>query len=315
MNAKERFAQFMAGQQYTDGVPAAFFQHFGPECRHGQAALNAQLDFYRETGMDMVKIMFDDIYPKITNIRAAVDWRNIPAFQRDDPVFTQQIELARSVVRAVDGQAPVFQTIFSPFVSAGCAASPIERWDELVTPHFAEDPAAMRSALDRIGALLGEFARDIAATGIDGFYVSIQGGEHGRYSQEFFNTWFKPTDLAFLQALQATGKLVFIHICGTGMRLADYYDYPADIINLAVHGNGITLQQAAQRFGRPIMGGLDNNGLIRTGTEAQIKDEVFRVLREAPPHVMLGADCTIPQPTPRQNLRWAVEAAHAFGRN
>lgn len=314
MNSRERFTQFLSGTAYSDGVPAAFFQHFAPSARHGQAALNAQLSFYRCTGMDMVKLMFDDIYPKITTVREAADWRNIPEFRRDDPVFTQQIELARQMVRTVGGEAPVFQTIFTPFVSAGCAVSPILEWDKVVTPHFAQDPEAMREGLEKIGRRLSEFAREIAETGIDGFYVSVQGGEYGRYSQEFFNTWFKPVDLAFLNALKATGKLVFIHICGVDMRLDDYKDYPADIINLAMEGNGLTLRGAQELFGRPIMGGLDNNGVICTGTEREIRAEVDRVLRGAPGDIMLGADCTIPAQVPRQNLRWAVEAAHEFSR-
>lgn len=313
MNARDRFAQFLAGDPFTQGVPAAFFQHFSPACRHGQAALDAQLHFFEGTGMDMVKIMFDDIYPKITNIRTAADWRDIPVFQRDDPVFTRQLELARQIVDHTRQKAYVFQTIFSPFVSAGCAVSPILEWDKLVTPHFAEDPAAMAEGLQTISGVLAQFAQEVAATGIDGFYVSIQGGEYGRYSQEFFGTWFKPIDVAFLQALVATGKLVFLHICGTDMRLKDYYDYPGHIVNLALRGNQITLAQAQQRFGRPIMGGLDNNGAICTGSEAQIKAEVTAALQSAPPHVMLGADCTIPQSAPLQNLRWAVEAAHTFG--
>lgn len=312
VNSRERFAQFLSGTPYSDGVPAAFFQHFDPSARHGQAALDAQLNFYRRTGMDIVKLMFDDIYPKITTVKEAADWRDIPEFQADDPVFTRQIELARRVVEAVGGEAPVFQTIFTPFVSAGCAVSPILEWDSVVTPHFAEDPQAMREGLEKICTRLTQFAGQIAETGIDGFYVSVQGGERGRYSQEFFNSWFKPIDIAFLNGLKATGKLIFMHICGVGMRLDDYKDYPADLINLAMEGNGLTLNTAREFFGRPIMGGLDNNGVISTGTEQQIRAEVRRVLQEAPADIMLGADCTIPAHVPLQNMGWAIEEAHKF---
>lgn len=312
MDARQRFSEFLAGQGYTQGVPAAFFQHFGPGARHGQAALNAQLEFFEATGMDMFKIMFDDIYPPIPGIRTAADWRDLPAFRRDDPVFTQQLDLARQVVARAGRRAYVFQTIFTPFVSAGCAVSGLVDWDEKISPHFLLDPEAVRSALKTIGGVLEGFAQDLAATGIDGFYVSVQGGERARYPRAFFEEWLKPLDLAFLRALQATGKLVFIHFCGTGMRLEEYFDYPGDIVNLAVHGNGISLAGAAERFCRPVMGGLDNTGVICTGGEAAIRDEVERTLRAGPAGAMLGADCTIPQTVPVEHLRWAVEAAHAY---
>lgn len=314
MESKRRFDQFLAGAPFTNGVPAAFFQHFRPDQRHGQAALRAQMDFARATGMDMIKIMFDDIYPKITTVREPADWAALPEFSQDDPVFTRQIELARQVVETVGGEVPVFQTIFSPFVSAGCAISPIEEWDAIVTPHFEQDPDAMTTALTNIAGVLGEFARRIARTGIDGFYVSLQGGEYDRYSQEFFLRRFKPLDLLLLNALRETGKLVFLHICGTNMRLEDYFDYPGDIVNLAVHGNKITLAEAQKEFGRPIMGGLDNNGAIVNGSRAEIEADVRRTLQNAPVGIMLGADCTIPRQVPWEHMAWAVQAAHDFKR-
>lgn len=117
MNKRQRIDQFLARQPYTDGIPAAFFQHFEPTQRHGTAAVEAQLDFYRATDMDMMKIMFDDIYPKFA-VKNPEDWRHVPDFSPNDPVFTQQIEVADRLVNAVGKETYVFQTIFSPFVSA-----------------------------------------------------------------------------------------------------------------------------------------------------------------------------------------------------
>lgn len=312
MDARERFSEFLAGQGYTGGVPAAFFQHFAPGLRHGQAALEAQLGFFEATGMDMLKIMFDDIYPQIPGIHSPADWARIPTFRRSDPVFTQQIDLARQVVERAGKKAYVFQTIFTPYVSAGCSVSGLVDWDEIISPHLLLDPEAVCAGLQKICGVLAGFAQDLAATGIDGFYVSVQGGERARYPRSFFRQWLKPIDLAFLNALRSTGKLVFIHFCGVGMRLEEYLDYPGDVVNLAVHGNGVSLAGAAGLFRRPVMGGLDNTGVICTGTEAQIRAEVERTLRAAPAGVMLGADCTIPREVPAEHLRWAVEAAHAF---
>jgi uroporphyrinogen decarboxylase len=67
-------------------------------------------------------------------------------------------------------------------------------------------------------------------------------------------------------------------------------------------------------FNRPVMGGLDRLGVIATGSEAQIRTEVELVLRHAPERFILGADCTVPAETPWQNLRAAIQAAHAWQR-
>ena len=165
MIKRKRMDQFLAGESYTDGIPAAFFQHFDASKRHGDAAVEAQMNFFRETDMDFMKIMFDDIYPKFS-VEKPEDWRHVPDFSPDDPVFTQQIEVAQKLVDKVGKEAYVFQTIFSPFVSAGCAVSPIPVWDSIVTPHFREDPEAMREGLTKIGNTLAAFAHNIAKTDI-----------------------------------------------------------------------------------------------------------------------------------------------------
>ena len=311
MIKRARMDQFLAQKEYTDGIPAAFFQHFDPSQRHGQAAVDAQHGFYRATDMDFLKIMFDDIYPKFT-VTKPEDWRHVPDFSPQDPVFTQQIELAARLVDEVGKEAYVFQTIFSPFVSAGCAVSPIPTWDEIVTPHFREDPQAMTEGLTKIGRTLAAFAQDIAKTGIDGFYVSLQGGEYRRYSEEFFDTWFKPMDLLLLDALVATGKKVILHICGINMRLESYYDYPGDIVNMACVDNGIPLAQAKRSFGRPIMGGIPNHGVIVEGTKDEVEQQVRDAMAIDTRGIMLGADCTIPREVLPQRLRWAADTAHAI---
>ena len=311
MNKRERMECFLAREAYTDGIPAAFFQHFDASKRHGDAAMQAQLDFFHDTDMDMMKIMFDDIYPKFS-VEKPEDWRRVPDFAADDPVFTQQIELAARLVKAVGKEAGVYQTIFSPFVSAGCAVSPIPVWDSVVTPHFLADPEAMTAGLTKIAKTLAAFAQNIAKTGIDGFYVSLQGGEYSRYSPAFFDEWFKPLDVMLLQALKDTGKRVILHICGVNMRLENYYDYPGDVVNMASVDNHIALEEARRVFGRPVMGGIPNHGVIVEGTREEVEAQVRDAMNIDTRGIMLGADCTIPKEVSRRRLRWAVDAAHAM---
>ncbi|MFA7126695.1 MAG: uroporphyrinogen decarboxylase family protein [Bacilli bacterium] len=312
MSTRVRFKQFINQEPYTEGVPAAFSQHFSPDKRHGAPAIKEQLDYLESTNMDILKIMFDDIYPKINNIKTPSDWRNITEFRQDDPVFVNQLDIAKRIVDIKSDSSYVFQTIFSPFVSAGCAVSPIPEWDKIVTKHFHEDPESMSVGLKSIASVLSEFAKNIAATGIDGFYVSLQGGEYNRYSQNFFEQWFKPLDVMFLNALKATGKIVFLHVCGTGMRLSDYYDYPGDVVNFALQGNEITLDEASELFNRPIMGGVPNTGIICNGSEREIKEQVTEIIRSNSLQLMIGADCTIPAHVKTENIKWAVEAAHSY---
>ena len=51
--------------------------------------------------------------------------------------------------------------------------------------------------------------------------------------------------------------------------------------------------------------------LVAHGTPEQIRQAVDAVIAAAPPRFILGADCTVPAETPWDNLKAAIDAAHA----
>ena len=57
-------------------VPAGFFMHFGVT---GDAAVKAHLDYFRATGMDFVKIQFDEQqFAPNKYIKTPKDWAKLP---------------------------------------------------------------------------------------------------------------------------------------------------------------------------------------------------------------------------------------------
>src|SRR5271157_754013 len=59
-------------------VPAGFFMHFGVR---GDAAIKAHLDHFRGTGMDFVKIQFDEqTLPSNDQIKTPQDWNKFPVY-------------------------------------------------------------------------------------------------------------------------------------------------------------------------------------------------------------------------------------------
>ena len=83
-------------------------------------------------------------------------------------------------------------------------------------------------------------------------------------------------------------------------------------IPLSADGKPLSLAQAAAIFNRPVMGGLDRHGVLQTGTPEEVRQAAAAVLKDAPAHVMLGANCTVDAKTPMANLRAAIDTAHAF---
>ena len=61
MNRKERVLAALRGEK-TDRVPVSFWRHFRDETGNppmGRKSAQYHLDFFRETGVDFVKIMYD----------------------------------------------------------------------------------------------------------------------------------------------------------------------------------------------------------------------------------------------------------------
>jgi uroporphyrinogen decarboxylase len=151
---------------------------------------------------------------------------------------------------------------------------------------------------------------------VDGFYMSTQGGEAGRFKDpSTFKRFIKPSDLLVMREIEKTCAFNILHVCDYSAPYDDltpYLDYPGHIVNCGTRlRSGVqTPKQLAALFGRPFMGGMDRTGVLLQGPAERIRSEVSTVLRDAPDLFMLGADCTIPSEVDWQNLKTAIDVAH-----
>ena len=74
MSKRELMLGLIDGRAPAGHTPAAFFLHFGPEYHAGQAAIDQHLQFFRHTGMDFVKIQFEQEMTRCA-IASPADWR------------------------------------------------------------------------------------------------------------------------------------------------------------------------------------------------------------------------------------------------
>jgi len=162
-----------------------------------------------------------------------------------------------------------------------------------------------------------KLVRGCKQAGVDGFYVSTQGGEAFRFpGTNLFQKYIKPTDLAVWAEIQAC-PFNILHICdyvGGYADLAPFLDYPGHVVNcsLKLANRTLTPRFLSDLFKRPFMGGLERTGLIATGRPEAIRPAVEKLLAQAPDRFILGADCTVPGDTPWDNLKTAIAAAHQY---
>ncbi len=311
MNKRDELLNWLDQNQPSTYIPAAFFIHFPPAYRRGQAAIDKHLAYFRQTGMDFVKIQYELTFPHLPEIQSPDDWANMPLYGRE--FFQEQLDIVAGLVDAVQGAAMVIQTLYSPFMSAGHTTS-----DATIMEHIKVAPEKVKKGLEIITESTLWFVRECIKLGVDGFYACTQGGESHRFADPaLFAQTIKPYDLAVMEEINQACPFNILHICdyhGGYDDLTPFLDYPGDVVNcsLKLGAKILTASEVAQMFTRPYMGGIDRRGIIATGSQDEISALVQAVLQDAPERFILGADCTLPGDIDWDNIKTAIMTAHTF---
>jgi uroporphyrinogen decarboxylase len=310
MNKRDNLLAIANGQGNAEYVPAAFFMHFERAYHQGQAAIDKHVEFFRFTDMDLVKVQYEQIPPPSDPIRNPQDWENAPRYSQE--FFEPTIAVVEGLVRALKNEALVILTIYSPFMWAVHLTD-----DTTFDEHLREYPDKVKQGMEIMTENVVNLVRGCIGAGVDGFYVSTQGGEAHRYGgTDAFLQIIKPTDLAAWDETRSC-EFNILHVCdyeGGYDDLTPFLDYPGQVINSSLQVGDRTYAPAeiVSMFKRPFMGGLERKGVIARGSLEEIQREVNRILEQASEGFILAADCTVPSDTPWENLKIAIETAHQF---
>jgi uroporphyrinogen decarboxylase len=310
MNKRDAVLNLINNTTPPDYVPAAFFLHFDAAHHQGQPAIDKHLEFFRATGMDFVKIQYEQTPTPLPTIRKPQDWAQAPHYLEVD--FEPTLHVVEGLVKAAKAEALIIMTVYSPFMWAGQLASA----DDLAL-HLRENPDAVKVGLEILTENIVTLVRACKKAGVDGFYVSTQGGEAFRFKgTDIFQKYIKPTDLAVWAEIK-DGPFNILHVCdynGGYDDLTPFLDYPGQVINCSLKVGDKTLspKEASQMFGRPFMGGLERKGTIATGTLEDVRKLATDILADAPDRFILAADCTVPSETPWDHLKSAIDLAHGY---
>lgn len=317
MNKRERMQALFCGEE-TDYIPAGFWFHYPAEYTV-QQHIDAHLKLFRETDQDILKLMDDSFGHLLTNgihIEKASDWREITLPGRECAHYQRMEALIKGVVKEAGKEAMVFPTMWSPFKLASFAYVFGGSSDEKFMEDVKEDPESVLVGIQKIADTLEDWTEGYLDAGADGLYYSCQFSEPERFSRETWEKMVKPFDLQILNQVHAhREKYNVIHICGESEYgyVADptrYGDYPGDLFNWDIHRDHFSLEQGRAFFGKSILGGLDNHGILIEGNTEEIAETTRKTIeRFGKRGLMIGADCTVPSDIPLEKLKAAINAA------
>jgi uroporphyrinogen decarboxylase len=329
---KRQWVRRAFGGQTVEAVPAGFWFHFTRDevedvFEHPgmlEQNLEGHRSFYRDFQPDFVKIMSDGffIYPgrEFREAETAEEFRRMVSIGPEHPWIEKQVDLVKTLTGFFGKDVLCFYNIFSPATCFKFGRRSSGRVPDTVLGDLVRDDALVH-ALDVAAGDLAVLARRVMVEGgADGIYLSVQDQDDNRIDAEAYGRVFAPADTRILEAANAAagegGPVNILHICGYAgrrNRLEHYADYPAQVFNWASTVEGVSLAEGKRLFGgRCVLGGFDNTvtGILYRGTEAEIKAETRRILKEAGrTGVVLGADCTVPRDTSLKHLQWVREAA------
>ena len=311
-NRRERILQVLDQSRPNEYVPAGFFLHF--ENKLGRKAVEDHKAFYKATNMDFVKVFYEIAVPKI-DIQSGKDWEKVPVYSEE--FFAPQVAVIEDLAREFGKEAFILPTVYSPLALAHQTLGRGKDFKKLIE----EDPKAFGQAIKNLSLSIENYLRSARKHGADGFYVSSQGGDGNTIPTKIWKEQIREWDKHVSEVANEIGLINILHICDYGTpyknaeALYEYADYPASIINVPLKfsdGSTLNLKEAQKRFGRPIFGGLERLGVISKGTLEEDKAEVDKVLKDAAPNFILGADCTVPGDTDWEKLRAVIDYAHTW---
>jgi uroporphyrinogen decarboxylase len=310
MNKRDAVLNLLDKNKPQPYIPAGFFIHFDPGCHFGQASVDKHLEYFNYTNMDLVKIQYERKFPYQPDIQKPEDWKKLPVYKKD--FFQPQLDAVAGLVKAAKDEAVVIVTLYSAFMCTGHASK------RLFTEHLKENPEQAKKGLEIATESLLLFVKECIKLGVDGFYASTQGGENTRFEdRSLFADYIKPFDLVLMEEINRECIFNVLHVCDYYAGYDDFapfVTYPGHVVNCNPQVGGKTLsgQEISELFGRPYMGGLDRLGVIATGSQADVQQEVENVLRNAPDKFMLAADCTLPHDVSWDNIKTAIATAHTY---
>ena len=201
MNKRERVLAAVSGEA-PDRVPSGFWLHFPKGYEAGEAAVQMHLHFFEKSGTDLCKVMNENSLPNNPALSAPDDWAKLTPIPHDAPFITRQVELVRRVCEEVKGQAVVLATIHGMVASAFHYLGGGELYDNdklAVTRCLRENPTAFRHGMEIIADYLDFLCGACIEAGADGLYFASLGGETAMMTDDEFETFFKPYEVALLK--------------------------------------------------------------------------------------------------------------------
>lgn len=310
MNKRENVQALLAGKPYSY-VPSAFWLHFPKKVNQAgiESQVQAHVAFANECDLDIVKIMNENEFRRSTPVSCSGDWSSIVSLSKDDVRFVKQQETLDRVLSQIGQSYYTIGTVHGLVASLSHSTGhSYTESPEMMQAFAQEHPQGFMDAVKATAENVHHMLEVCENSDVDGVYYAALGGESDRFTDEFFDTYFREAEVELLKALR--GKKLFLHMCKPQVNLVRFKEYPADVVNWAVHENRHAMQDGQELFPHSIvLGGFDDrSGELVLGSEESMLKKIKDIHQSMQSRrFILGADCTLPTDISYERIRFVSQ--------
>ena len=324
MTKRQRVMAALRGQS-VDRIPLAFWLHNFNTENSARGLADETLRLARTFDWDFLKPQsraqcFAEMWgltyrpsretatPYTVTHTPVVDAEDLARLPVADPrlgALGEQLEALRLIRAAVGPDVPIIWTVFAPPMILPMLT---RGGREQALGLLRDAPRESARAFDVMAETLAEYARLCLAEGADGLFYATNVATRALMSAEECRRWQRPWDLRILKSVE-NAPFNLLHVCGAGIHLDEFADYPVTALSFAAVPGNPTLAAAHARTGRAIVGGLPAKPEVAGMTEASLVARAGAATREMGGRwLLLGPDCSVNPDTPAR-LMHAVGAA------
>ena len=324
---RERLEKAVAGEA-VDRVPVALWRHWPGDDQRAADLAQSTVEFQTRYDFDFVKITPASSFcvsdygvqdrwvgslegtREYTGwvVKRSLDWTELRVLDPRRGALGRQLEAVRLIVRALEGEVPVVQTIFSPLAQAKNLAG-----SERLIEHLRTQPERVHTGLNTITESTLRFLDELQRTGIDGIFYAVQHGSYGVMSEAEYQTFGRPYDLRLLGALSERFWFNLLHLHGDAPMFNLFVDYPVQAINWHDRETAPDLASGKSKFPGAVCGGLSRWDPVHNGTPAQVRDQAREAIElTGGRRFILSTGCVALITSPLSNIRAVREAVDRF---
>lgn len=316
-------------------VPLSLWKHHPNRDRTPTGLADAEIEFHKQFDHDLLKISFFGHYPcidfgctaeydgKITGsttltsfpVKDYSDWETIEPVDVNAGEFGNQVHAVELIQKYAHGKVPTMATIFdAPMVADRLCGKELLKYAD-------EHPEILESSLELINNVMIEFAKATLDAGADGLFLASQHSTKSSISDKHYDRFIYPHDLKFIAKLRGKAKFIILHLHADEADEEIRFDKIARTpsvtgVNWEDQSSSLSLSEGKKRARTAVIGGIDHNGILRTGTADESKEQVLHAINEAGLNrLIVGPGCVINIDTPIENIlavRDAVRSINPF---